>query len=57
VNVFIGHPLYVLIEITEGIFENWSKTENIQDNVAYFDHPVLILTFKKGQNFLEYLRF
>jgi hypothetical protein len=30
------HPLYVLIEITEGIFEIWSRTGNIQENVAIF---------------------
>jgi hypothetical protein len=30
------HPLYVLIEITVGIFEIWSRTGNIQENVAIF---------------------
>jgi hypothetical protein len=31
------HPLNVLIEIIEGIFEIWSRAGNNQGNVAIFD--------------------
>jgi hypothetical protein len=29
------HPLSVLIEITEGIFEIWSRTGNIQEMLQF----------------------